>query len=69
MPSVERGEAASRARLDAFNPEDRLDGVIWKSEDWHGHVISLQVCLFSQKNNFFQGRRAIRKCLIEAIFI
>ncbi|CAC5368439.1 unnamed protein product [Mytilus coruscus] len=40
--SVERGEAASRARLDAITAEDRLDGFIWKSEDWHGHVISLQ---------------------------
>ncbi|CAC5411173.1 unnamed protein product [Mytilus coruscus] len=41
--SVERGEAASRARLDAITAEDRLDGFIWKSEDWHGYVISLQV--------------------------
>jgi hypothetical protein len=41
--SVERGEAARRARSDSFLPEDRLDGLVWKSEDWHGHVISLQV--------------------------
>ena len=41
--SVERGEAARRARLDACTPEDRLDGFLWKSEDWHAHVISLQV--------------------------
>jgi len=41
--SVERGEAARRARSDSFSPEDRLDGLVWKSEDWHGHVISLQV--------------------------
>lgn len=41
--SVERGESAKRARLDAITPEDRLDGFIWKSEDWHGHVLSLQV--------------------------
>ncbi|CAC5365425.1 unnamed protein product [Mytilus coruscus] len=41
--SVERGEAASRARMDAITEEDRLEGFTWKSEDWHGHVISLQV--------------------------
>ncbi|CAC5376272.1 unnamed protein product [Mytilus coruscus] len=41
--SVERGEAASRSRLDAITAEDRLDGFIWKSEDWHRHVISLEV--------------------------
>lgn len=41
--SVERGEAARRARCDLFSLEDRLDGMVWKSEDWHGHVISLQV--------------------------
>ncbi|XP_052071483.1 uncharacterized protein LOC127709853 [Mytilus californianus] len=40
--SVERGEAASRARMDAITEEDRLEGFTWKSEDWHGHVISLQ---------------------------
>ncbi|VDI08139.1 Hypothetical predicted protein [Mytilus galloprovincialis] len=40
--SVERGEAAQKARIDAVTCEDRLDGFIWKSEDWHGHVISLQ---------------------------
>jgi len=45
--SVERGEAAERARIDAITPEDRLDGFLWKSEDWHGHVISLQVYLKS----------------------
>ncbi|CAC5403702.1 unnamed protein product [Mytilus coruscus] len=41
--SVERGEAASRARIDAITEEDRLEGFTLKSEDWHGHVISLQV--------------------------
>lgn len=41
--SVERGEGANRARLDAINQLDRLEGFVWKSEDWHGHVISLQV--------------------------
>ncbi|VDI17823.1 Hypothetical predicted protein [Mytilus galloprovincialis] len=40
--SVERGEAASRARMDAITEEDRLEGFTRKSEDWHGHVISLQ---------------------------
>ena len=43
--SVERGEAAQRARQDGFTAEDRLDGFVWKSEDWHAHVISLQVFL------------------------
>lgn len=41
--SVERGEAASQARMDAITDEDTLEGFTWKSEDWHGHVISLQV--------------------------
>lgn len=45
--SGERGEATERARLDAITPEDSLDGFLWKSEDWHGHVISLQVYLKS----------------------
>ncbi|CAC5420040.1 unnamed protein product [Mytilus coruscus] len=40
--SVERGESAQKARIDAVTCEDRLDGFIWKSEDWHGHVISIQ---------------------------
>lgn len=44
--SVERGEAAQKARIDAVTCEDRLDGFIWKSEDWHGHVISLQVYIY-----------------------
>ncbi|CAC5365421.1 unnamed protein product [Mytilus coruscus] len=41
--SVERSEAASRARMDAITEEDRLEGFTWKSEDWHEHVFSLQV--------------------------
>ncbi|XP_071137079.1 uncharacterized protein [Mytilus edulis] len=40
--SVERGDGAQRARQDARTPEQRLDGYLWKSEDWHGHIISLQ---------------------------
>ncbi|XP_076073057.1 uncharacterized protein LOC143044781 [Mytilus galloprovincialis] len=40
--SVERGDAAQKARADGVNQEDRLEGFIWKSEDWHGHVITLQ---------------------------
>ena len=38
--SVERGQAAARARGDGRTEEDRL---IWKSEDWHAHIISLKV--------------------------
>lgn len=41
--SVERGVNAQRARADAITQQDRLDGFVWKSEDWHGHVTSLQV--------------------------
>lgn len=41
--SVERGEGVNRARMDAINQLDRLEGCVWKSEDWHAHVISLQV--------------------------
>ncbi|XP_071133261.1 uncharacterized protein [Mytilus edulis] len=44
--SVKRGEGAQRARADGISQEDRLEGFIWKSEDWHAHVISLQeTCL------------------------
>ncbi|VDI84306.1 Hypothetical predicted protein [Mytilus galloprovincialis] len=44
--SVERGEGAQRARAEVISQEDRLEGFIWKSEDWHAHVISLQeTCL------------------------
>lgn len=42
-----RGEAAERARIDAITPEYRLDGFLWKREDWHGHGILLQVYLKS----------------------
>ncbi|XP_052103401.1 uncharacterized protein LOC127736867 [Mytilus californianus] len=52
--SVERGEAASRARMDAITEEDRLEGFTWKSEDWHGHVISLQTTLLSKDQGFEQ---------------
>lgn len=41
--SVERGESAQRARADSITPEERLHGFVWKSEDWHAHVTSLQV--------------------------
>ncbi|VDI28682.1 Hypothetical predicted protein [Mytilus galloprovincialis] len=41
--SVERGEGAQRAKAYGISQEDRLEGFIWKSEDWHVHVISLQV--------------------------
>ena len=41
--SVERGEGAQRARQDARTQDLRLDGFVWKSEDWHAHVIALQV--------------------------
>ncbi|CAC5367378.1 unnamed protein product [Mytilus coruscus] len=51
--SVERGEAASRARMDAITEEDRLEGFTWKSEDWHGHVISLQVSSAVNDNREF----------------
>ncbi|CAG2205041.1 unnamed protein product [Mytilus edulis] len=39
----DRREGAQRARADGISQEDRLEGFIWKSEDWHAHVISLQV--------------------------
>lgn len=41
--SVERGQAAARARGVGRTEEDRLNGLIWKSEDWHAHIISLKV--------------------------
>ena len=44
--SVERGESAQRAKMDSVTPDDRLEGFLWKSEDWHGHIISLQVSSF-----------------------
>ena len=44
--SVERGESAQRARMDSVTPDDKLEGFLWKSEDWHGHIISLQVSSF-----------------------
>ncbi|CAG2224865.1 unnamed protein product [Mytilus edulis] len=49
--SVERGEGAQRARADGISQEDRLEGFIWKSEDWHAHVISLQYLIFWQNQN------------------
>ena len=54
--SVERGDGAQRARTDAISEEERLAGFIWKSEDWHAHVISLQVltlCLHVEDLNIF----------------
>ncbi|VDI25640.1 Hypothetical predicted protein [Mytilus galloprovincialis] len=41
--SVAKGEGAQKARADGISQENRLEGFIWKSEDWHAHVISLQV--------------------------
>jgi hypothetical protein len=39
--SVERGESAQRARMDSVTPDARLEGFLWKSEDWHDQIISL----------------------------
>ena len=41
--SFERAIGAQRARLDAVTVEDRFDGLIPTSEDWHAHVIALHV--------------------------
>jgi hypothetical protein len=43
---VERGESAQRARMDSVTPDDKLEGFLWKSEDWHDHIITLQVSSF-----------------------
>ncbi|CAG2237709.1 unnamed protein product [Mytilus edulis] len=55
--SVERGEGAQRARADGISQEDRLEGFIWKSEDWHAHVISLQDTF----NQLFKGTSSPEK--------
>jgi hypothetical protein len=41
--SIERAVGSQRARSDGITPEDRLDGLVAHSEDWHGHSIALQV--------------------------
>lgn len=33
--TAKRGADAQKARADASNQEDRLEGLIMKSEDWH----------------------------------
>ncbi|CAC5390067.1 unnamed protein product [Mytilus coruscus] len=55
--SVERWEGAQRARADGISQEDRLEGFIWKSEDWHAHVISLQDTF----NQLFKGTSSSEK--------
>ncbi|CAG2202794.1 unnamed protein product [Mytilus edulis] len=55
--SVERGEGAQKARADGISQEDRLEGFIWKSEDWHAHVISLQDTF----NQLFKGTSSPEK--------
>ena len=46
--STERGErrVSTKSENGFSNTDDRLEGFLWKSEDWHGHIISLQVSSF-----------------------
>ena len=39
--TTKRGNEAKMARADAKTPEERLDGITMKSEDWHENVLCL----------------------------
>lgn len=41
--TTKRGADAQLARSDGVTPEDRLEGLIMKSEDWHEAVLCMQV--------------------------
>ena len=47
--SVARGLSAKRSRSDGFSPEDKLEGLIPKPEDWHEGVTILQVRFYDFK--------------------
>ena len=46
--STERGErrVSTKSENGFSNTGHRLEGFLWKSEDWHGRIISLQVSSF-----------------------
>ncbi|CAC5404308.1 unnamed protein product [Mytilus coruscus] len=56
MDSLLKEGRAQRARADGISQEDRLEGFIWKTEDWHAHVISLQVRISIELRNLFEHR-------------
>ena len=41
--TTKRGNEGKMARLNAPTSEERIDGIIMKSEDWHEAVLCLQV--------------------------
>ncbi|XP_014669494.1 PREDICTED: uncharacterized protein LOC106810602 [Priapulus caudatus] len=73
--SVERAVGSQRARADGITPEDRLDGLVAHSEDWHGHVLALQDLFNSyyktssagEKGTLFQLRNRFERTRVKSI--